>query len=331
VKVSRRSVDILYYLTVLTALAILSVSLAELKVIGWTQALSSLWVVTVLGVSFLLHHLLWRSTETEKFGAAYAAKKQELENAEKLQTQTRVDLHTHHTNVLTRMKMWRYWPRESGEMIYAIPEGVRPLLTTEPANLKKDKTHLKEFSPVWKLYSEGPETCKALREAEESASLLIASRLQALNTNSLLMAKQEPDGSFKRLTKELVQELDAEIRSNRRQALVLKLEQKPVNKSAPTNQTGGSTGDGGDSNQLAQLLNAIKQSEEVRALIQNRLNAWDKVEANKNAFLKALATDVIDPAENGNWEGFERGECDDCKALKERLKLPNSHDFQSKQ
>ncbi len=325
-KVSRRSVDILYYLTVLTALAILSVSLAELKTIGWTQAISSLWIVAVLGVSFLLHHLLWRSTETERFGAAYAVKKQELETAAKLRAQTRTDLHTHHTHILTRMKMWRYWPRESGEMIYAVPEGPRPLLTTEPPNLEKDKNHLKEFPSVWRIYSEAPKACTALREAEEAASVLIASRLQALNTNSLLIAKQEADGSFKRLTKVIVQEIDAEIRSTRRQALVLKLEQKTVSKPSPNDQPGGSIGDGGDSNQLAQLLAAIKQSEEVRGLIENRLNAWDKVEANRNAFLRGLATDVIDPAENGNWEGFERGECDDCGVLKERLRIPDSQE-----
>ncbi len=330
-KVSRRSVDILYYLTVLFALAILSVSLAELKIIGWTQAVSSLWVVAVLGVSFLLHHLLWRSTETERFGVAYAVKKQELQTAEKLRAQTRADLHTHHSHILSRMKMWRYWPREFGEMIYAVPEGPRPLLTTEPPNLEKDKTHLKEFPSVWRIYSEAPEACTALREAEEAAFVVIASRLQSLNTNSLIIAKQEADGSFKRLTKSLVQEIDAEIRSNRRQALVLKLEQKTILKPSLNDQTEGSTGERGDSDQLAQLLGAIKQSEEVRGLIENRLNAWDKVEANKNAFLRALTTDVIDPAENGNWEGFERGECEDCRSLKGSLRLTNSLEVPSKQ
>ncbi len=330
-RISRRSVDILYYLTVLTALAILSISLAELKVIGWTQAVSSLWIVAVLAVSFLLHHLLWRSTETERLGAVYALKKQELETAEKLRAQTRADLHAHHTHVLSRMKMWRYWPRESGEMIYTVPEGARPLLTTEPPNLEKDKTHLKEFPLVWNVYWEAPEACKELREAEEAASVLIVSRLQALNSNNLLIAKQEADGSFKRLTKELVQEIDAEIRSNKRQVTLLKLEQKGVGKPSMNDQPSSSIKEGRDSDQLPQLLSAIKQSEEVRGLIENRLNAWDKVEANKNAFLRALTTDVIDPAENGNWKGFERGECDDCKALKERLRLPNSLEVPSKQ
>ena len=329
VEINRRAVDILYYLTVLFGLGILTISLAELMVIGWSQAVSSLWVVTVLGISFLLYHLLRRDFETERFGAAYAKKKQELENVEKMRSETKANLHAHHESVVNRMRGWKYWPRESGEMIYVVPEGVRPLFTTEPPNLEKDKNHLEEFPAVWKIYSDAPLACKRLREAEEAASRLITSRLQALNTNSILIAKRETDGSFRHLTKEIVQELDTELRSNRRQALVLRVEQKTGNKPHPVDYSSGISGDPVDTEQLAQLLAAIKQSEEVRELIENRLEAWDNVEANRNAFLRALSTNVIDPAENGNWEGLERGACDDCEPLKEKLLLLNRTEVSS--
>lgn len=301
-------------------LAVLTVSLAELKVIGWTQAFGSMWIVTVLGISFLLHHLLWRGIETERFGTAYAKKKQELENVEKLRAEIKATLHAHHENIVNRMKTWKYWPRESGEMIYAVPEGARPLLTTEPPNLREDKSHLKEFPAVWKIYSEAPRASQAFREAEEAAASLIASRLQALNANALLAAKQEADGSFKRLTKELVQELDTEIRASRRQALILKVEQKTVSNASSNTQPSSEVENGEDS-QIDQLLDAIKQSEEVKILIENRLKAWDDVEANRISFLSALTTSVIDPAENGNMDDLAKGECDDCKTLKERLGL----------
>lgn len=314
-RANRRTVDIVYYLTILFGIGILTISLAKLMVIGWSQATSTLWLVTVLGISFLLYHLLKSDIETERLGAEYARVKQELENLERLRSETRASLHEHHENVVRRMRIWRYWPRESGEMIYVTPEGSRPLLTTEPSNLQKDKKHLEEFPTVRKIYEEAPLVCRSFREAEEAASRLITARLEALNGTSLLATRQESDGSFRRLTKEIVQELDSEIRGNRRQTLVLKLEPKTVIEPQALRSGTDRTDDG----RISQLLLAIKDSEEVRRLIEGRLEAWDKVEANKNAFLKALSVAVIDPAENGNWEGFERGCCEDCKSLKERL------------
>ena len=314
-KASRRTVNVLYYLTVLFGLAVLTISLAKLLVIGWSQAISALWVVAVFGVSFLLYHALKSDIEIEKLGEEYAIVKQELENLERMRAETRTRLHTHHESVVNRMRIWKYWPRETGEMIYVVPEGGRPLLTTEPANLQNDKKHLEGFPAAWKIYQDAPIVYGVFREAEEAASGLIAARLQALNTNSLLIARQEADGSFRRLTKEIVQELDAEIRSSRRQALLLKLEPKRV----IVPQSARIEGDGGGKSQLPQLLLAIKASEDVRGLIESRLEAWDRVEANKNAFLRALSVDVLGPAENGNWEGFEKGDCGDCRFLKEKL------------
>lgn len=320
-KVSRAIVDVAYYLTVLLCLGILTISFAKLNVITWSQALNSLWVEAVLGVSFLLYRILWRDMETERFGAGYAKRKQELENRERMLVEIRANLHAHHESIINRMKKWKYWPREFGEIIYSAPEGVRPLLTTEPPNLENDKRHLAEFAGVWKAYSEAPQVCRIVREAEEAASNLIASRLQALNANELLTAKQEADGSFRRLTKEIVQELDAELRSSRRQTLLLKV--KPEMVDEPDN--GGDASRRVDklepADQLAELLAAVKQSEEVRQLIENRLLSWDKLEANRNAFLTRLSTDVIDRAENGNWGGLERGTCDDCRHLKEKVSL----------
>lgn len=76
--IMRRLIDTLIFGLVLASLGLCTAIFARINLIDWQQATSMLWVEAVVGILLFIFNLLWRDKEAERFGEAYAKRKQEL-------------------------------------------------------------------------------------------------------------------------------------------------------------------------------------------------------------------------------------------------------------
>jgi len=227
-------------------------------------------------------------------------------------------LHAHYQNIIERMSKWEYFPKESGEMIY-VRSGAYGVIGELPPNLEKDKMHLKEFREVWKIYQEGPEIFKESKRADEDArSLIKPCLLELISSNAISFKYWTTEDLVEKFTDAIIYTVRSELEHNKTLDFVAQKQDEKSFTLYPSNLNLQNSLE--KVQQFAQILNTIKQIQDVRQKVKEQMEAWEKVIENRNAFDNGLREEVIERVINSDYtdERLSSGVCYDCKHLKDK-------------
>lgn len=213
------------------------------------------------------------------------------------------DLKVHYQNLIERMEQWGYLhDKYSDEMICLVTNdtlGIRRSGT--PANLENDKKHLEKFKTTYDLYLEGKDLNKDYKEKSAETNRLFMASIQKLVGEKGMTIDDEEQVKLMWLLQMVI---EGELKIYAIDGKLTRLQPVFVPDDTPP--------------VLFGIRDELKQRQDLRQSIYDKLVAEKKVRTNEQEFLSSLKNEVIKRSKETHYSlpQLLKGTCDDCKHLK---------------
>jgi hypothetical protein len=239
------------------------------------------------GVVVVLVYLCWPTSITE---------------AERQRAQD--DLKVHYQNLIQRIEQWSYLHNEHGDEMICLATNDEKFGTGRsgaPDNLENDKKHLEKFKTTYDLYLKGKNLSREYKEKDAKTD-----RLFKANIRKRIEEKGMTIDEIEQI--KLMWWLQIVIEGELR---IVEIDGKLV-----TLRTVPSPDD--TLPELFEIRNELKQRQDLRESIYDKLVVKGKLKDNEREFLSSLKDEVIERSKESNYSlpQLLNGVCDDCKHLK---------------
>ena len=282
----------------------------------WTYILS-LWglldrqlavttIVVEVPLGLVLAWLISRFVERspKELAKGFAEEKQKLEEQAKRKDAALASLKVHYQNLIQRMEQWTYLHSDYGDEMICLAtkdEKFGPTRSGTPPNLENDKMHLKEFEKTYGLYLEGKKLSKEYKTKQTETRRLLQTSLQKLlEEKGMTIDEKEQFNLMWWLGIVIEGELSMTVVGGELRTIRI----VPIPDDTPP--------------KLFGIRDELKQQEDLRKSIGDKLVVQRKIKDNERKFLSSLWDEVIEPSKESNYSlpQLLNGICDDCNHLK---------------